>query len=98
LENRLYYPLIDRRLHRYRHRRLGVPSQHRPHAGRQLCQWEVLHLQEQWRVERRSYFLGGALPEEPEDIGCDKDAGLMYTVTEAIDGRYVLPFGPTVLL
>lgn len=50
-----------------------------------------------WTPGNLAKIAGGALPEGPEDLSYDKTTGLMYTVTEAINGRYILPFDPTVL-
>ena len=50
-----------------------------------------------WTPGNLAKIAGGALPEGPEDLSYDKTTGLMYTVTEAVNGRYILPFDPTVL-
>ncbi|PWW73263.1 hypothetical protein C7212DRAFT_359401 [Tuber magnatum] len=48
-----------------------------------------------WVPGNLANIAGGALPEGPEDMSYDKTTGTMYTLTEAVNGRYILPFDPT---
>ncbi|RPA98383.1 hypothetical protein L873DRAFT_1687910 [Choiromyces venosus 120613-1] len=50
-----------------------------------------------WVPGNLAKIAAGAAPEGPEDLSYDKTSGLMYTVTEPVNGRYILPFDPTVL-
>ncbi|KAG0136916.1 hypothetical protein HOY82DRAFT_548410 [Tuber indicum] len=50
-----------------------------------------------WVPGNTAKIAANAVPEGPEDLSYDKTTGLMYTVTEAVNGRYILPFDPKIL-